>query len=55
MFDDQFFLGNGYKVLESDNTKFTDFRVLIILGHKKFPTFGSWNKDVFLVSRFLKV
>jgi hypothetical protein len=30
-------------------------RVLIILGHDKFPTFVVGKKDVFFSSRFLKV
>jgi hypothetical protein len=50
MFDDQFFLVNGYKVLESDNKKFIDFRVLIILGHKFFSNI--WELEQGCISCF---
>jgi len=48
MFDDQFFLVDGNEVLESEHRRFKGFRVSIIMGHEKFPTFAFGTRLYFL-------
>jgi hypothetical protein len=38
-----------------NNRRFKGFKVSIIMGHEKFPTFAFWNKVVFFVFRFLEM
>jgi hypothetical protein len=55
MFDDHFFLANGNEVWSVNNRRFKGFRFLIILGHKKFPTFTIGTRLHFLFLDFRNV
>ncbi len=54
MFYDQFFLVDGNEVLESEHRRFKGFRVSIIMGHEKIPTFAFGTRLYFLFLDFWK-